>query len=514
MNEFIRAILKNFNIDFISSDLDETIKYEPYPNTFYSLSNILKKYNIPNYGIKIENKHITQDMCPFIAIVNNQWVLVESIHDNVITYFTGNGMGRIQQTNINNFIKSWNGKAIALGSFLPRKSKQKNITKSTFFTLKLTVLILSLIILTLASILKSPYAHNWMYYGVLISNCTGIFICYLIQQQDLNYNNPLAKKICGLIKNSNCSAVTNSRAAYIIQDFKLSDIGLAFFIVNTLVLILFSEYIYELALYSVIVLPFSFWSIWYQKHIAKSWCALCLTTLFLMWIQAGLYAIGGIYNNIITEYSVYRMIMIGLTYLIGLIIINKLVQIIKNNKEEVVWHRRYNELKVDQPVIDAYIGKQSACDISIKNCSSLIFGNPNAQTTITIFSNPLCGPCARMHSLIKNMPGDIIKIQYVMTYFSKDYMDINKAIIASYFQLGAGKTWEILTEWFDGGKLKGFEFFRQFNLDITARNVEKELKKQDEWARSLPLEGTPTDFINGREIVWPYTIEDYMYLAI
>ncbi|MDR3220154.1 MAG: vitamin K epoxide reductase family protein, partial [Dysgonamonadaceae bacterium] len=42
--------------------------------------------------------------------------------------------------------------------------------------------------------------------------------------------------------------------------------------------------IFYLALINILALPYSFWSVWYQKFKAKQWCVLCLIVQVLLWL--------------------------------------------------------------------------------------------------------------------------------------------------------------------------------------------------------------------------------------
>jgi len=156
--------------------------------------------------------------------------------------------------------------------------------------------------------------------------------------------------------------------------------------------------------------------------------------------------------------------------------------------------------------------EKSVIDVSESACSSIIFGNPDADSQITVFSNPYCGPCATMHEYIKDLPGSTVGVRYVFTYFSEDQSDINRYIIAAYRQLGAVKTWQLLTGWYDGGKKSGKEFFAGMDLDIEAPEVIAEFEKQSKWRQNIRLNGTPTIIVNGRILEQPYSIDDFPYI--
>lgn len=145
--------------------------------------------------------------------------------------------------------------------------------------------------------------------------------------------------------------------------------------------------------------------------------------------------------------------------------------------------------------------------------SSLLFGNPEAPIEITVFSNPYCSPCAAMHERLKDIPGDIVKVRYAMTYFNEELSQVNRSIIAAFQQLGADATWEILSKWYQSGRAKGIDFFEEYNLNTNASDVWEEFQKQQNWSKNNVFSGTPTIIINGREISEPYTVEDFKLIS-
>lgn len=103
-------------------------------------------------------------------------------------------------------------------------------------------------------------------------------------------------------------------------------------------------------------------------------------------------------------------------------------------------------------------------------------------------------------------------VRYVMTTFSDELADINRYLIAAYQQLGAEKTWMLMTDWYTADNGRDTRFFDGLGLDINTPDVSNEFEKQMKWRANDKLTGTPTVIINGREVVDPYTVEDYMFL--
>lgn len=73
--------------------------------------------------------------------------------------------------------------------------------------------------------------------------------------------------------------------------------------------------------------------------------------------------------------------------------------IVKSNNsctKEKALKYTYNNLKFSEGVFATLLHGQQSANIELGS-SAIIFGNPDAQIRITIYSNPHCNPCARMH---------------------------------------------------------------------------------------------------------------------
>lgn len=510
MTQLFSVIFDKLNVSYTSNYLKNLIAKTPYINSLFGVATILNHYGIQTNCVRFENKRqFSASYCPSIIIYEGVFSIVESISDSCITLFRNNAVHQIPSQD---FFYSWSGVALLLDSY--NNSAEPNYRQHRLDTIKSEIttygIFLCCLILGGLSIIKFPY-HNWIAIVLLLFvNVTGIAVSFMLLQKQLHISNKVADKICGLVKESHCDKVTESDGATLFGLVKLSEVGFGFFLTNTIILMVFHPNLFWMAVYAACVLPFSFWSIWYQKYKAKSWCVLCLITLTLMWLQAGAYLLGGAYR--ISNTNLITPIMIGASYVLSVLLTHRTMELLDTARQDREWRRRYEELKSNDKVISAFIENKYK-DTTSESCSSLLFGNPNADNTLTVFSNPYCGPCAMMHDRIKELPGDCVNVRYVMTFFSEDKSTVNKAIIAAYQQLGAAKTWQILTEWFARGKKNGIDFFKQYDIDLNSPEIEAEFHKQCEWPKDKPIYGTPTDMINGREIVWPYSVEDLFYLT-
>jgi len=86
-----------------------------------------------------------------------------------------------------------------------------------------------------------------------------------------------------IVHKSDCNNVLESDAAKLWGVFGWSEIGLGYFTANVLLILYLPFTIYYLAIIHIFTLPYSFWSVWYQKVKARQWCPLCLIVQVLLW---------------------------------------------------------------------------------------------------------------------------------------------------------------------------------------------------------------------------------------
>lgn len=513
-NIFFR-IMDYLGVKYTRHYSSEQYKAQPFGNSMYGLSMLLKRYHIENQCLKLSDKTQLKNVAlPAVVIINGIYFICTVATDSKVTLL--NAHGKNIEIPAKDFYKSWSGVLLTI-----RKTKDsiepdylKHLKKQKLADVK-GVLLATCTALLIAGGLSWNYLRmEWWWYVVVLIDIAGTGVAYLLLQKELHIENGFTDRLCGLIKESHCEDVTESDGASFFGLAKMSEIGAGFFAVNLIALLFFPAALFEVAVIAAIVLPFTFWSVWYQKFRARSWCVLCLSTLALMWLQAGAFLAGGVYRNYSGQLNIPAGIVLLAAYGVAVLLTGRAIELIKQMKERDMWRQQFNTLKADEKVVEAFEKDAPEYGVTDRECSCLIFGNPAAERRITVFSNPYCGPCAMMHERIKDLPGEDCAVQYVMTYFSEEMSDINKYIIAAYQQLGATRTWEIMTEWYNGGKNLKAGFFKDLGLDTETEAVKAEFEKHHKWRDGKPLTGTPTVMVNGREMVMPYDVEDYMYMPL
>lgn len=509
---FLSTVLDALNIRYDSDFVKKLSESEPFGNSLFGLSVMLRRYNVPNECLRFDTKDeiYSYDSNPFVVIYKGEFAVVSFHGRDNFTLLSGKG--HVYTIKNDEFFENWDGVALIPypGSDSEEPDYAAHRRDSRVRHLKHWGLIALAAFMVLLAVATNRMDGDRMWWCAFAVNIVGSVICFMLLQKDLNIKNRFADKICSLAKESHCEDVTNSDGGTVLGLFKLSEIGFTYFAVNSICLLFYPTSVSIMALTAAIVLPFSFWSVWYQKFKVKSWCVLCLCSLAAMWLLALTYLVGGAYTHL--HIGLVSALWLLSAYGIVILLVDKAMAFAKGRRSMKYSRRMYDRLKYDTRIIDAILNDQSEIDVSEDACSSIIFGNPDADSQITVFSNPYCGPCANMHEHIKSIPGPTVGVKYVFTYFSEDRSDINRYIIAAYRQFGADRTWQLLTDWYNGGKKSGKEFFAGMDLDIDAPEVIAEFEKHSAWREDKRLTGTPTIIVNSRILEEPYTIDDYPYI--
>lgn len=172
---------------------------------------------------------------------------------------------------------------------------------------------------------------------------------------------------------------------------------------------------------------------WYQKHKAKQWCALCLLSLLLLWSIFIINVIFGYFD--FPKFDFFNLLAVGGIYLIAILGHNMLIPIIAKSNNASNIQYEINSITTDENVFKTLLTKQPHYEVS-KNTSQLLFGNIGSQNLITIFSNPYCNPCAKIYNRVNDLISHSkdVCVQYILSSFNENLDVSNKYLIGLYQQ--------------------------------------------------------------------------------
>ena len=325
-----------------------------------------------------------------------------------------------------------------------------------------------------------------------------------------------ADKICSLFSQSDCNNVLESDAAKLWGVFGWSEIGLGYFAANVLLVLFFSQAIFLLAILNIFTLPYSFWSVWYQKVKARQWCPLCLIVQVLLW---AIFILNILFGYIrlpeLALSSLIDLLLVGCVYAMAVFSFNLLIPKLSKGGEMEQIKQEIHSMKAGEEVFRTLLTAQPYYEVS-KADSQILFGNPDARLLISILTNPFCNPCARMHKRVKKLLHDTnrkVCVQYLFSSFSPDLNFANKYLTAAYIEKEQSEFERIISEWFEKGKPLKEVFFDDLQLDMANPEIETEFQKHEAWKEKTKLRATPAILVNGYKLPDNYKIEDLRYFT-
>ncbi len=291
--------------------------------SLFGFSKLLSKYGIPNEGYRISDKdELSKLMPPFLAQTVGGFVIVKSIDDKSVCYLTE---GVDETTSLDEFKRLWSG--FVLLAYPDARSAEPDYEthhrEEIFIHSKkwiLTAGVLSLFSYFFVS--GGLYRHVSTVLLILL-NILGVYLTYLLVQKSLKIANATADHVCEILEEGGCDSILEMKASKFFGLFGWSEVGFAYFTVSLLSLLLFPNSIEALALCNVFCLPFTIWSIWYQKFRARVWCTLCVCVQCTLWFMFFCFLLGG-WLKTAFHFSI-EFFILGIAYITALMAYNKIL---------------------------------------------------------------------------------------------------------------------------------------------------------------------------------------------
>lgn len=264
--------------------------------TWFGLSRLLEEYGIKSEAYSLEDKEEIRKLpLPFIAHTMGQHggnIIVTSIDGDKVEYLS---LGERRATTFPTLLESLDGNvflsypdATAAEPELGLHERLDFFNRSKRWVMWLCIAVL----FVYAFVNGGLYRHvsTWLIAAIDIG---GLYVTYLLVQKSLKIHNPKADKFCGVLQAGGCDDILATSASKFFGLFGWSEVGFAYFSVSLTAMLMFPSALPSLALCNLCCLPFTIWSIWYQKFRAKRWCTLCVTVQCSLWLLFFCYLFGG-----------------------------------------------------------------------------------------------------------------------------------------------------------------------------------------------------------------------------
>lgn len=508
LTEFLELLHVKHTVSYTNRYFQE----HPHKYNLFGLSRMLEEYGIPNTGLKLKDKNTLQEIAvpPFIAHLKSEFTIVCKVTDDSVFCIYKHKKVRMDREE---FMNMWTGVVlVAEPDAHSIEPDYKAHRRRELFSGAQKLFFGSLIIL----ILLLTYLANRIYNHpglniLLLLHIAGLVSGTLLLMKQAHISGKYSDKICSLFKQSDCNSILESKAAKLFGTIGWSEIGTGYFIANICILLFLPQLVIYTALINLCALPYSFWSVWYQKVKARQWCPLCLSVQLLLWL---IFATDLFFGYIRwPEFQFQALLLIGCIFLLAITGLNLFIPLLHQHRRNQYITQEINSLKATDEVFFALLKKSPFYEVS-RQTSRILFGNPQGELLVTVLTNPHCNPCAGMHKRIQ----EVLKhnrhlcVQYIFSSFNDELKSSNKFLDAVYLE-NSRKAENIFEEWFHSGKYNPPSFFEKYKPQTAQEETEKEFTAHELWKQQTGLRATPTILINGYLLPENYKIEDLRYIT-
>jgi len=507
-------LLSLLKIKYTKSFSEKLYSEHPYKDNLLGISKMLSKYGIKSMGLKLGDKAALLSLdVPMISIYNNQFIIIYKITQDTVYYILN---GEKKEIVLEDFFTNWTNVTLVIesdeNSIEPDYSAHKK--EEVLKVVQKPLLIITCILSGSMLYLMNQFFNSVWISLLIILNTLGVYVSYLLLLKQIHIHSTVADKICSSLKNGNCNSVLDSSSSKLLGTFSWSEIGFSYFISNIIITLLFARFINLIVLINIIALPYSFWSVWYQKFKVKQWCLLCLIVQSLLW---AIFIVNLSFKGIhVPNLNLTEISIVSSSYIILLLVTHFFISMTgdeKMNKEKV---QKFNNLKMNEKFFSLLLNSQPYYPVD-KSISKILFGNTQSNNLITIVTNPYCNACALMHKkvieLMKMMEHKVC-VQYIISTFSPTLEFTEKFLIGAYLQNNPEDINKIYNDWFEKGKSVPMKFINYYDINIENNDVKDEFEKHKSWISRTKLNTTPTILVNGYKLPDIYRIDDLEHLFI
>lgn len=470
-----------------------------------------------DYGIDSQTYHVKDktrglSLLEFPCVIywgGNFVVFVRK--DNTQVFYYWNGLIVSQPLDV--FEKYWSG----IVMFINTKKESiepdymRHVLSSVFLKFFFLVSVLFIFVFFIHIGVGEDLYKNIYTLLLFVLNVMGGLISSLLLMKQLKISKYVDYVCTSLLNKSECGTVLDSNYSKFLNLFSWAELGVAYFISNIIIMIFRNDFIIYLSIINMLVLPYSFWSIWCQKYIIKQWCSLCLLTQLVLWL---IFSINLMFHKIyIPHLHIIQLFEIGFVYVFMILVVNRVSVFIEKYRNLLISEQKFKSLKGIEDIFNAILKRESFYQID-KYQYNIIFQGLDSDKSIYYFTNPYCEPCASKHNEIRRYicsRNRHFSVKFIFLSFGDEYDDGSRCLIAVYFKYEQSKALSIYDEWFSKGKYNRESFIKKYTLDIYSDSVEQELAKHKNISKELNIYMTPYLLINGYAFPYFYEIEELVY---
>lgn len=327
MNFLLSDFLTALSVPHTPRYTDTQFASMPFKSLF-GLSKLLSDYGVDSEGLMLNDRmEIHKLTPPFLAHTPRGFVIVTQINSDSVEYLTE---GVTENMPLDEFRRAWDGRVFLA---FPRPDAAEPgyaaHARLRFFDRAKRVLFVLLAVLLFAWLFISNgiYQHVTLILAT-VCDLLGLGFTFMLVQKSMNIKSRAADRVCGVLQQGGCDTVLETKASSFFGIFSWSEVGFTYFSVSLLTLLIFPQWTCYLAACNVCCLPFTLWSIWYQKFRAKAWCTLCVSVQATLWLLFACYLTGGWLRGVFPLRI--EFFVLAASYAFVLLLLNRIMPLMKS----------------------------------------------------------------------------------------------------------------------------------------------------------------------------------------
>ena len=497
----------------------ERLEQHPDFPALSALSDTLTELNVPNLATKLPADRLMEMPLPALVQVrigdDEVFAPVRQLTTDAVDWYdTGKGW---QSESLADFKTHWTGIALLIetneqsGEPQYAHNRRREVAQQVRVLLMLTGLAfcIGLLIYSVWTTATAPML------GLLLLKGLGTLVSGLLIAYSLDATNPALQKLCSFGKKTNCQSILQTSAAKIIGDFGWADVGLLYFaggfvaLAGTL-LTQSTGTLGWLMVLTVLALPYTIWSVYYQAVVARQYCTLCLTVQALFWAEL---AIG--YPVLTTNALTLGTLWPVLGTFVGISVLWAFVRKPLHEARQLYPLRRELQMvKFSEAYLHDVLANQPRQLPYLDGQQPIILGNEAAPNTLTLITNPACEGCRIVHqkliALLEQMPD--LRVEIVLV--ANTNPDDRAGQVAQHLLgLPASQIEKSLQHWFDNPQQSVTGWVRNVGAPPISEQTRQQLVINCHWHNKSGLRYTLVVFFNGVLLPPVYRLSDLPHLC-
>lgn len=505
----VEQLLKKNNIFFDKQELIFQIQSHPSYPSLHAITGVLDHFNIDNVAAEVPQNVETLLQLPncFLAQIETaKGKELVTVVRKKSDYFLLYPSQEKEKNTESDFLKKFTGIIVVLEKELSENKQTSNSLNGILVSL-FTLLTLSVFAISKPAVLTLLF---------FFTSLIGVLISISIYKQELGLNSLIGDAFCASSDGKkDCDAVLSSKGATIFKGYKLSDFSLIYFVSFALATFLISiknASFNTLSLLSLLTLPITVYSIYYQLKI-KKWCFLCLSIVAVLWIQT-LFVIAD--NTIKLSVVPEDALLVFFCFSLVIFVWSILKPTLKNIQEGKKTKIEFFKFKRNYNLFSSLLNSSPQISTQLKSIPEIVFGNKHSQLEIVIITNPFCGHCKPVHQLVENILEKyenevkiIVRFNINATNKESDGVKVTSRLLEIYNTKETKTCLTAMGEIYEGETVNNW--LKKWGECYEKEEYTSILKIEKEWCATQNINFTPEILVNGKPFPKEYYRSDLIY---